>query len=225
MLCGELDLAVARGCRRRSRRAAWPGSAGCSAACAARGTCWRGTRTCTSSSVRTVRLAPRSSRRASSISALVCCSSRCCRWSSSDWLLELSCERLRLLEQLLGAHRGHDRVEHDADGLDDLLEEHLVDVAERMERRQLDHAEHLLLEHDGEHDDVAGSDVGQPGAELGTPRRGTRRRIGLRFDGRLADERLAHGPHSRRGPCGRGSRSRRRSGTRRRFRRRPGCTM
>ena len=54
-------------------------------------------------------------------------------------------ERLRLLEQLLGAHVGGDGVEHDADRLGELIEERQVDVAEAVERRQLDDGLDLAL--------------------------------------------------------------------------------
>ena len=46
-------------------------------------------------------------------------------------LLQLARELLRLLEQLLGALVGDDRVEHDAERLGQLLEERLVDLGER----------------------------------------------------------------------------------------------
>ena len=50
-------------------------------------------------------------------------------------LLQLARELLRLLEQLLGALVGDDRVEHDAERLGELLEERLVDVGERRAAR------------------------------------------------------------------------------------------
>ena len=70
-------------------------------------------------------------------------------------LLELLRLRLRLLEQLLGADVGDDRGEHHADRLRELVEELQDDLAERPERGQLDHREHLLLEEHRDHDDVA----------------------------------------------------------------------
>ena len=45
--------------------------------------------------------------------------------------------------------------EHDADRLRELVEELEDDLAEGRERGQLDHGQHLLLEQDRDHDDVA----------------------------------------------------------------------
>ena len=64
-------------------------------------------------------------------------------------LLQLGRQRLRLLEQTLGAHVGFERVDHDADGLGELIQERLVGRAEPLERRQLDHPAHLALEDHG----------------------------------------------------------------------------
>jgi len=52
--------------------------------------------------------------------------------------LELGGELLRLLQQVLGPHRGLDGVQHHADGLRELLEERQVRLRERVQRRQLD---------------------------------------------------------------------------------------
>jgi hypothetical protein len=68
--------------------------------------------------------------------------------------LQLLGQSLRLLEQLLGPHVGDDRVDGDADRLHELVEERLVHVAERPERRQLDHAEDLVLEQHRQDDQV-----------------------------------------------------------------------
>src|ERR1700681_576683 len=68
--------------------------------------------------------------------------------------LQLDGERLRLLEELLGAHVGGDRVEHDADRLRELVEEQQVVVAERLERRQLDDGLDVALEQHRQHDHV-----------------------------------------------------------------------
>ncbi|MCY1413278.1 hypothetical protein D9M71_287060 [compost metagenome] len=72
------------------------------------------------------------------------------------FLLELQFlgEQLRLLEQLLGAHVGFDGVEHDADRLGELVQEHLVDGAVGRERGHLDDRLDLGLEEDREHHDV-----------------------------------------------------------------------
>ena len=53
--------------------------------------------------------------------------------------LQLGGQRLRLLEQALGPHVGGDGVEHDADGLRQLVEEGLVGLVEVAEGGQLDH--------------------------------------------------------------------------------------
>ena len=70
-------------------------------------------------------------------------------------LLELLGEALRLRQQLLGAHVGADRVEHHADRLRDAGQEVAVDLGERTQRGELDHAEHLILEQD-RHDQEVG---------------------------------------------------------------------
>ena len=69
--------------------------------------------------------------------------------------LQLLGQRLGLLQQLLGAHVGLDGVEHDADGLGELVQEGQVGVAEAVEGGQLDDRLHLALEDDRQHDDVA----------------------------------------------------------------------
>ena len=68
--------------------------------------------------------------------------------------LQLFRERLRLLEQVLRAHVGGDRVEHDADRFRQLVEEGLVGWAEPRQGRQLQHTAHLALEHDWQHQHV-----------------------------------------------------------------------
>ena len=68
--------------------------------------------------------------------------------------LQLGGELLRLLQQVLGAHRRLDRVEHDADRLGQLIEEREVGVGERAQRRELDHRLRLALEQHRQHDDA-----------------------------------------------------------------------
>ena len=48
-----------------------------------------------------------------------------------------------------------DHVEHDADALRELVEEELVDLAERQERSELDHCFHFALEQNRHHENVA----------------------------------------------------------------------
>ena len=109
----------------------------------------------------------------SSSSALDCCSSSGC---SSPTGLQLGGQPLRLVEQGVGAGVGDDRVEVDADALHQLLEEVALHGGEPVERRQLDDAEHLVLEHDRQHDQVdrrRGAQArGDPHvARAGSPRR------------------------------------------------------
>ena len=68
--------------------------------------------------------------------------------------LQVLRERLRLEEQLLGAHVRLDRVQDDADRLGELVEERLLGVAEPRERAQLDHRHDRVLEEDREDDDA-----------------------------------------------------------------------
>ena len=69
--------------------------------------------------------------------------------------LQLFGHALRLAQQLVGAHRRLDGGDHDAQALDQLLEEGELDVGEALERRQLEHALDLALEQDRHHHDVA----------------------------------------------------------------------
>ena len=68
--------------------------------------------------------------------------------------LQIRREGLGLEQQLLGPHRGVDRVEHDADRLGQLLEERPVDVAEWAQGRELDDGKYLVLEQHRDDDDV-----------------------------------------------------------------------
>ena len=63
-------------------------------------------------------------------------------------------QRLRLLEQVLGARVRLDGVDHDADRLGQLVEEGLVHRVEALQRRQLEHAAQLAFEHDRQHQHV-----------------------------------------------------------------------
>ena len=88
--------------------------------------------------------------------------------------LQLLGQRLRLLEQVLGAHVGLDRVEHDADALGQLIEERLVRRVESLERGQLEHALDLPFEDDGQHDDVLRRRVAQARRDPDVVRRDVR---------------------------------------------------
>ena len=63
--------------------------------------------------------------------------------------LQLLGEQLRLLEQALGAHGRGDRVQHDANRFHQLVEEVLVGFVELVERGELDHRFHFILEQGG----------------------------------------------------------------------------
>ena len=123
----------------------------------------------------------------SSSSSFVCCSSSCCSLEqllgSLERLrlllqppvgllqllllvLQLLGERLRLLEQLLRPHVRRDRVQDDADALGELVQERQVGLAEAVERGQLDDRQHLALEEDRQHHDVARRRFAQAGADL-----------------------------------------------------------
>ena len=106
--------------------------------------------------------------------------------------LQLLREVLRLLQQLLGAHVGGDHVEHHAHALRQLVQEHLVDLAEREEAGQLDHGLDVALEEDGQHHDVARRRLAQPAGDadvvVGHP--GEQDRL-------LLQRRLAHQPLAR----------------------------
>ena len=80
--------------------------------------------------------------------------------------LELLRQRLRLLEQLLGAGGGGDGVQDDADAFRQLIEEGEVGGVKAVERGQLDDRLHFLLEEHGQDDDVAWRSVAQSRADL-----------------------------------------------------------
>ena len=92
---------------------------------------------------------------------------------------------LRLLEQILGSHVRHDHVEHHADALAELIEEHLVNGAERVERRQFDHRLHFALEEDGQDEHVDRSAFTQPRA-TGFARNVSISPLGMRVSSRSA---------------------------------------
>ena len=70
--------------------------------------------------------------------------------------LEFAFQLLRLLpQQQLRPGGSFDRIEHDAEAFGQLVEEVQVDRLERLEGGQFDHRLDLVLEQDGQHDDVA----------------------------------------------------------------------
>src|SRR5262249_37742065 len=100
-------------------------------------------------------------------------------------------ERGRLLEQLLGARAGRDGVEHDADRLGELVEEGEVDVAEAIERGELDDRLDLALEDDRQHDDVDGLGLAEAGADTDVIAGHLAEEDPLLLEDALADEALA----------------------------------
>ncbi|MDF2698109.1 MAG: hypothetical protein K0S65_6492, partial [Labilithrix sp.] len=106
-------------------------------------------------------------------------------------LLELVRQRLRLLEELLRPRARTDHVEHDADGLGELLQEDAVDRAERLEARELDDGTHLVLEENRDDDDVERRRLAEPRADLDVVARHLREQDALLLERRLSDEALA----------------------------------
>ena len=105
--------------------------------------------------------------------------------------LQLLRELLRLLQQLLRPHVRLDHVQHDADGVGQLVQERLVDAAEREEARQLDHRLHLTLEQDRQHDDVARRGLAEARRDLDIVVGHVREQDGLLFERRLPHQSLA----------------------------------
>ena len=121
--------------------------------------------------------------------------------------LQLLRQLLRLLEQLLGAHVRLNHVQHDADRLGELIEERLVDLAERQEARELDHRLHLALEQDGQDDDVARRRFAEAGRDLDVVVRNVLQQNRLLLERRLSDESFAGREAIRRRASARDTRS------------------
>src|SRR5688572_3209193 len=105
--------------------------------------------------------------------------------------LELLRELLRLLQQLLGPHVRLDHVQDDTDGFGELVEERLVDVAERQEARELDHRLDLTLEEDRQDDDVARRGFAETRRDLDVVVGNVLQQDRLLLERRLPDESLA----------------------------------
>src|SRR4029078_4677378 len=80
--------------------------------------------------------------------------------------LQLLRQLLRLLEQLLGAHVRLNHVQHDTDRFGELVEERLVDLAEREEARQLDDSLDLAFKQNRKDDDITGRSFAKAGRNL-----------------------------------------------------------
>ena len=113
--------------------------------------------------------------------------------------LQLGGERLRLLEQALGAAVRLDVVQHHADALHELVEERQVGRAELVEGRQLDHRLDLLLEQDRQHHRIARQRLAQAGGDPIVLARHAAHDDALLLERALADQSLA-GPELR-GQC------------------------
>ena len=100
-------------------------------------------------------------------------------------------QRLRLREQILGAHVGFDRVEHDADAFGQLIEKRLVRRVEPLERGQFQDRLHLPFEHDRQHDDVHRRGAAEAGRNAHIFRRHVGQQDLFLFQGALADQSLA----------------------------------
>ena len=105
--------------------------------------------------------------------------------------LQLFGERLRLRQQVFGAHVGGDRVDHDADRLGELVEEGLVRRVESLERRELEDAAHFAFEHHRQHQHVERRAFAQARRDAERRRRHIRQQDLLLLDRALADESLA----------------------------------
>src|SRR5690348_15120652 len=105
--------------------------------------------------------------------------------------LQFGCERLRLREQILGAHVRLDRVDHDADRFGQLIEELLVRGAEALERRELEHAPYLSFEDDRQHEDVLRWRRAEPRRDRHVILRNVREQDLRSLDGALPDEPFA----------------------------------
>jgi hypothetical protein len=106
--------------------------------------------------------------------------------------LQLLREGLRLREEVFRPRVRLDRVDHDADRFRQLVEERLVDVAEALERGELEHAAHLAFEHHREHEDVARRAAAQARGDAQVIRRRVVEEDLALLEGALADEALAH---------------------------------
>src|SRR5438876_739529 len=91
-------------------------------------------------------------------------------------------------EETLRAGVRLNRVQHDADRLHELVEEHLVGRAEAVEGGELHDRLHTSLEEDGQHDDVERGRLAQARGDLDVVRRHAGEDDLLLLERRLADE-------------------------------------
>ena len=121
-----------------------------------------------------------------------CCSSRvlvsvssCCRVCSSS-ASDCDCFSSSSVRIVAG-----DRVEHDADALGELIEERQVDLAEAVERGQLDDRLDLAFEQHRQHDDVQRLGFAEAGADLHVVAGHVGEQDALLLERALADQPLA----------------------------------
>ena len=105
--------------------------------------------------------------------------------------LQLFGQRLALLQQLLGPHGRGDGVQHDADGLRELIEERQVNIAELAERRQLDGGLHVAFKQHRQHHDADRRRAAQAGIDPDVIARNVRYQDALLLLGALPDQSLA----------------------------------
>src|SRR5262245_14180644 len=105
--------------------------------------------------------------------------------------LQLERQLLRLLQQVLGAHRRFNRVQHDADRLGKLLEERQVGRRERVERRQLDHRFGLPFEQHRQDHDVLRVGAAEAGVNWRVVLRDLGNQDALLFNRTLPDQALS----------------------------------
>ena len=111
--------------------------------------------------------------------------------------LQLLGQRLRLFQQLLGAHTGGDGVEHNRDAFGQLIEEGQVNLAEPMERRQLNRRLDLAFEHHRQHHNIERRRLAQARADLDVIGRHLGEQNAL-----LLQRALARQPFAQRKPAG-----------------------
>ena len=105
--------------------------------------------------------------------------------------LQLLGERLRLLEQVLRAHVGFDRVEHDADRFGELIEERLVRRVERSNEASSSTAFTWPSKTTGSTMMFCGAALAQAGGDADVVRRHIGEQDLLLLQGALADQALA----------------------------------
>lgn len=104
---------------------------------------------------------------------------------------QLGGQALRALQQLVGTGVGDQGAHADADGLGELVEEVAVDRREGGERGQFDGAQHLVLDHDRQHEEHGRLGGSGAGGDRGVSGRQPVDLQGAPAAGRLADQGLA----------------------------------